>query len=43
MRSRGEEEEEQEEEGGGGEAEGLYARPFDTSKATHTTREPPDY
>jgi hypothetical protein len=29
--------------GGGGEAKGLYARPFDTSGETHTTREPPDY
>jgi hypothetical protein len=29
--------------GGGSEAEGLYARPFNTFGATHTTREPPHY
>jgi hypothetical protein len=28
---------------GGGKAEGLYARPFNTFGATHTTREPPHY
>jgi hypothetical protein len=28
---------------GKGEAEGLCARPFDTSRMTHTTREPPNY